>query len=417
MCCPYNLGQFTFRGGFYYCLDIDVYLFAPYAETVEITLKTPTQTYVAEVFNDEDYAYAYFSFDKTEGESHKKYGDTVVTLDGFEVGAKAGDITVTVVGEGIDFIGEYLEGYAILDIEADDYLGEDDVIEAGKFYALELYLPGKEGYCIVDFSQGYENVTLNGFSPYIASYENNEEGEFIFTQFTLPMLGEDLKKVTAPTMSMNGYELGCDIYDILINFESEGLSVYPEYDEDYWAWETSGNGDDTVNSCESFEFVIYMWLNDGYTSEGITKDMFILNGIVPDAIYNYVSYFGDGTFEPCVVAWYKLPVFHEYDTEWIYGEEEHWNECICGEKANVAPHLDDNGDGECDICGSGMATAPDTDDPTDDPSDDKDGLGAGAIVAIVIGSVAVAGIGGFALFWFVIKKKSFAELVAVFKKN
>ena len=53
---------------------------------------------------------------------------------------------------------------------------------------------------------------------------------------------------------------------------------------------------------------------------------------------------------------------------------------------------------------------------TDDPSDDKDGLGAGAIVGIVIGSVAVVGIGGFALFWFVIKKKSFADLIAIFKK-
>ena len=47
---------------------------------------------------------------------------------------------------------------------------------------------------------------------------------------------------------------------------------------------------------------------------------------------------------------------------------------------------------------------------------DDAGLGAGAIVGIVIGSVAVVGIGGFALFWFVIKKKSFADLIAVFKK-
>jgi len=33
------------------------------------------------------------------------------------------------------------------------------------------------------------------------------------------------------------------------------------------------------------------------------------------------------------------------------------------------------------------------------------GLGAGAIVAIVLGSVAVVGGGGFCLFWFVIRKK------------
>ncbi|MBO5946171.1 MAG: hypothetical protein J6Q69_06130, partial [Clostridia bacterium] len=44
------------------------------------------------------------------------------------------------------------------------------------------------------------------------------------------------------------------------------------------------------------------------------------------------------------------------------------------------------------------------------------GLGTGAIIAIIIGSVAVVGIGGFALFWFVIKKKTFADLKKSFKK-
>ena len=37
--------------------------------------------------------------------------------------------------------------------------------------------------------------------------------------------------------------------------------------------------------------------------------------------------------------------------------------------------------------------------------------------AAVVGSVAVAGVGGFALFWFVIKKKSWAEFLAIFKKK
>ena len=72
-----------------------------------------------------------------------------------------------------------------------------------------------------------------------------------------------------------------------------------------------------------------------------------------------------------------------------------------------------------------MSTTPDNpnntpDNPNntpDDPSDVKDGLGAGAIVGIVIGSALVAGVGGFALFWFVIKKKSFADFIEVFKKK
>lgn len=45
------------------------------------------------------------------------------------------------------------------------------------------------------------------------------------------------------------------------------------------------------------------------------------------------------------------------------------------------------------------------------------GLGAGAIVGIVLASVVVAGIGGFALVWFVIKKKSWADFIAIFKKK
>ncbi|MBO6280855.1 MAG: Ig-like domain-containing protein [Bacilli bacterium] len=45
------------------------------------------------------------------------------------------------------------------------------------------------------------------------------------------------------------------------------------------------------------------------------------------------------------------------------------------------------------------------------------GLPTGAIVGIIIGSVAVAGLGGFALVWFVIKKKTWADFVAIFKKK
>ena len=135
---------------------------------------------------------------------------------------------------------------------------------------------------------------------------------------------------------------------------------------------------------------------------------------------------------------------HIAKAEWKTDENNHWHECkYCGgEQLEKAAHADTDNNGKCDTCEYQMSTTPvnpdnpnDTpdnpnntpdnpnntpDDPNntpDDPTDDKDGLGAGAIVGIVIGSVAVAGIGGFALVWFVIKKKSFADLVAVFKKK
>ena len=47
----------------------------------------------------------------------------------------------------------------------------------------------------------------------------------------------------------------------------------------------------------------------------------------------------------------------------------------------------------------------------------NEGLSGGAIAGIVIGSVAVAGIGGFAVLWFAVKKKTFADLGVALKKG
>ena len=95
---------------------------------------------------------------------------------------------------------------------------------------------------------------------------------------------------------------------------------------------------------------------------------------------------------------------HSYSDEWKQTADEHYKECACGAKQYKGAHIDSNANGSCDVCGYVI-------------TESNDGtLGTGAIIGIVIGSVAVVGIGGFALFWFVIKKKSFADLVRVFKK-
>ena len=51
------------------------------------------------------------------------------------------------------------------------------------------------------------------------------------------------------------------------------------------------------------------------------------------------------------------------------------------------------------------------------PDPSSSGLSGGAIAGIVISSILVVGIGGFALVWFVIKKKTWADFVAIFKKK
>ena len=49
------------------------------------------------------------------------------------------------------------------------------------------------------------------------------------------------------------------------------------------------------------------------------------------------------------------------------------------------------------------------------PPAKKDGLSGGQIAGIAIGSVLLAGIGGFAVLWFAVKKKTFADLIAAIK--
>ena len=95
---------------------------------------------------------------------------------------------------------------------------------------------------------------------------------------------------------------------------------------------------------------------------------------------------------------------HSYSEDWKQTADEHYKECACGAKQYKGAHIDSNANGSCDVCGYVI-------------TESNDGaLGAGAIIGIVIGSVAVVGVGGFALFWFIIKKKSFADLIATFKK-
>ena len=51
------------------------------------------------------------------------------------------------------------------------------------------------------------------------------------------------------------------------------------------------------------------------------------------------------------------------------------------------------------------------------PPAKKDGLSGGQVAGIVIGTLLLAGIGGFAIFWFAVKKKTFADLGVALKKG
>lgn len=77
-------------------------------------------------------------------------------------------------------------------------------------------------------------------------------------------------------------------------------------------------------------------------------------------------------------------------------------ECnTCAEVRTPAQHVDENKDHICDECSAELP---------------NDGLSGGAIAGITIGAIVVAGAGGFSLFWFVIKKKTWGDLIGLFTK-
>ena len=66
---------------------------------------------------------------------------------------------------------------------------------------------------------------------------------------------------------------------------------------------------------------------------------------------------------------------HTHGTEFKNDANNHWNECVCGNKANVAPHADTNNDEKCDACSYAMPKAPsdnETEKPTEKPTDATD---------------------------------------------
>ena len=54
--------------------------------------------------------------------------------------------------------------------------------------------------------------------------------------------------------------------------------------------------------------------------------------------------------------WEDKPHTHTYSTTWSTDETNHWHECsVCGDKKDVAAHVDANNDHNCDVCDKKMS--------------------------------------------------------------
>lgn len=125
---------------------------------------------------------------------------------------------------------------------------------------------------------------------------------------------------------------------------------------------------------------------------------------------------------------------HAPDAEWHFDATKHWHNCTgCSQKLDEGAHafgdwtitvkpevgVAGEKERECSVCGfkeNAPVEALGGEQPGGEQPE-KTGLSGGAIAGIAVGSVAVAGVGGFSVFWFVVKKKKFADLIAIFKKK
>ena len=249
------------------------------------------------------------------------------------------------------------------------------------------------------------NITVNALKSIGAKYFKMSGGSLIVNA-----IGEDV-----PT-AIYSYEFKMTGGNLKITSDGLGIEMWHDSDEDAPPMISGGSLDISV-AIAGGAFCYYDYGED------------VCFAIEPD-LTNYVSAYkmtaganADGTgatdYSASDIATYKYAKLesvhvHDYGTAWESDENNHWNECECGDKANVAPHADENNDGKCDTCDYAMGNA---DNPGGDKESEKTGLSGGAIAGIAVGSVAVVGLGGFSLFWFVIKKKKFADLIALFKKK
>ena len=177
------------------------------------------------------------------------------------------------------------------------------------------------------------------------------------------------------TFTLSGYEIGKSVSDISIS--DGGVEFTPvdgmvgtnkvwnivegSFDPQKFFEGGMNEADAPQILSGNFEADKEYWLVIGSTDwEGIEQPYvypMTTEGYTLDSEYSARYFFamGEGA-----TAMFKLPKLHAHGTGYKIDADNHWNECACGDKANVAAHADANADGKCDVCSYAIpTTAPD----------------------------------------------------------
>jgi hypothetical protein len=134
-----------------------------FAEDCVLTVKTPSGDITIPIYGDGGYDLASFSkcYPVLEGDGLKHVGDIAITLNGYEQGKPAADVTLDAMQENFTIDATSIEIY-------DDC----DIVEAGEFqyqtyYNVYFNLIANDGYSFMVKDGRFRNITVNGIRAYV----------------------------------------------------------------------------------------------------------------------------------------------------------------------------------------------------------------------------------------------------------
>lgn len=234
-----------------------------------------------------------------------------------------------------------------------------DTFEKGLWYYYYIYLEAKDGFTF-DPDLAADQITLNGKSLPDESYVNvtieGKEAYICVITELRPGKAVDVIEINDATVSFKGGDKPAFTGKV-----PEGAPYFIDYEawstddeflstSEYWntAFVDRGWCSGLISSFKpgsEYTYMLYLKLTDEAAQSGYyfdqEKTKLKVNGQIMDIPAQSINIDEE-------TAWFSAVLTmtpeasasheHSYGTEWKYDETNHWHECECGEKADLAAH-------------------------------------------------------------------------------
>lgn len=442
----------TFIGGKKY--ELSVYLISKTGYSFSASTSSVTVNMDSATLNVKDVSHAYATITLTADNLYINYV-TITGLDSPKVGNKT-DFSVSVEEKTCEVYSANsspTSGMFWRDDSTEKYLNANDKYQSGHKYTVGIYIKAKSGY---EFPNNVQ-VTINGKACKIGS--NN--GNMIQALLEFPALDKQHKHTpsTWRTTGIYHYKVCTTCGDFLEQEDHKGgvatctqkgkctvcgyayIEENEKHTPDKSKWTACGDlyhahlckdcgahaiiedhkpgpaaTEDEPQKCKVCGYIIVPAKNHKHKLTKIAKVEATCTK--PGNVEYYAcdscsDLFADGNAKTKITDIVIAPIGHKVSDDWNYDKNNHWRICsLCKEVLLETQMAHEVADGKCTTCGydgTAVKTEPETDSTPDSvntensanpvKNSDKNLLWLWIAIAVVV----IAG-GGFAVYWFVIKK-------------